>query len=53
MLMFIQQPQGLARADLGGTTRIPEDAIWIDLLEPTPEGKGGRGPAARDVRGAQ
>jgi len=33
--VFVQQPHGLARVDLGNTTCIPENALWIDLLEPT------------------
>jgi magnesium transporter len=35
--VYISQARGLARADVGGIRRIPEAAIWIDLLEPTPE----------------
>ncbi len=35
--IFIQQPQGLARTTPGSPPRIPDEAIWVDLLEPTPE----------------
>ena len=35
--IFIQQPQGLARTTPGSPPKIPDEAIWIDLLEPTPE----------------
>jgi magnesium transporter len=31
--IFVQQPQGLSRVE----PPISQDAIWIDLLEPTPE----------------
>jgi magnesium transporter len=34
---FVQQPQGLARVNLAVPPQIPEQAVWIDLLEPTPE----------------
>ena len=33
---FIPQPQGLARFELRAGAAIPADAIWLDLLEPTP-----------------
>lgn len=33
---FIPQPQGLARFELRAGSAIPPDAIWLDLLEPTP-----------------
>jgi magnesium transporter len=33
---FIPQPQGLARFELRAGAAIPPDAIWLDLLEPTP-----------------
>ena len=33
--IFIQQPQGLGRATPGSPPKIPEEAIWLDLLEPT------------------
>ena len=35
--IFIQQSQGLARTTAGSPPRIPDEAIWLDLLEPTPE----------------
>ncbi|MGH8237265.1 MAG: magnesium transporter, partial [Steroidobacteraceae bacterium] len=35
--IFIQRPQGLARTTPGSPPRIPDEAIWVDLLEPTPE----------------
>jgi magnesium transporter len=35
--IFLQQPQGLARTTPGSPPKIPEQAIWIDLLEPTPD----------------
>ena len=35
--IFIQQPQGLASVAAGSPPQIPEEAIWLDLLEPTPE----------------
>ncbi|HEY4368197.1 MAG TPA: magnesium transporter CorA family protein [Steroidobacteraceae bacterium] len=35
--VYIPQPQGLRRVDLGEPPQIPEGAVWIDLLEPTPE----------------
>lgn len=33
---FVPQPQGLARFELRAGAAIPGEAIWIDLLEPTP-----------------
>src|SRR5512138_315164 len=33
--IFIQQPQGLSRTTPGSPPKIPEDAIWLDLLEAT------------------
>src|SRR5919112_1026615 len=33
--IFTQQPQGLARTTPGSPPKIPEEAIWLDLLEPT------------------
>ncbi len=33
---FIPQTQGLARFELRAGSAIPPDAIWLDLLEPTP-----------------
>jgi magnesium transporter len=35
--IFFQQPQGLARTAAGSPPKIPDEAIWLDLLEPTPE----------------
>jgi magnesium transporter len=32
---FVSQPQGLARLPTG-LTSIPDDVLWIDLIEPTP-----------------
>ena len=33
---FVSQPQGLARFQLRADAAIPAEAIWLDLLEPTP-----------------
>ena len=33
---FVAQPQGLARFELRAGAAIPGEAIWLDLLEPTP-----------------
>jgi magnesium transporter len=33
---FIPQPQGLARFELRAGAAIPGEAIWLDLIEPTP-----------------
>lgn len=33
---FVSQPQGLARFELRADAAIPAEAIWLDLLEPTP-----------------
>jgi magnesium transporter len=33
---FVSQPQGLARFELRAGAAIPGEAIWLDLLEPTP-----------------
>ena len=33
---FVSQPQGLARFELRSGAAIPGEAIWLDLLEPTP-----------------
>jgi magnesium transporter len=33
--IFIQQPQGLGRTTPGSPPKIPEEALWLDLLEPT------------------
>lgn len=35
--VFIQQPHGLSRLELSSSEQIPETAIWLDLLVPTPE----------------
>ena len=35
--IFVQQPQGLARTTPGSPPQIPDEAIWLDLLEPTPK----------------
>ncbi|MGH8187631.1 MAG: magnesium transporter CorA family protein [Steroidobacteraceae bacterium] len=37
LTVFVPQPQGLARAELGSPPSITEAAVWVDLLEPTPE----------------
>jgi magnesium transporter len=33
---FVNQPQGLARFELRAGAAIPGEAVWLDLLEPTP-----------------
>jgi magnesium transporter len=33
---FVSQPQGLARFELRSGAAIPGEAIWLDLVEPTP-----------------
>jgi magnesium transporter len=33
---FVSQPQGLARLELRAGAAIPAEAMWLDLLEPTP-----------------
>jgi magnesium transporter len=33
---FVPQPQGLARFELRAGAAIPAEAIWLDLVEPTP-----------------
>jgi magnesium transporter len=33
---FVPQPQGLARFELRAGAMIPPEAIWLDLVEPTP-----------------
>jgi magnesium transporter len=33
---FVPQPQGLARFELRAGAAIPPEAIWLDLVEPTP-----------------
>jgi magnesium transporter len=35
--IFIPQPQGLARVQPSSPASIPDEAIWIDLLEPSAE----------------
>ncbi len=35
--IFVPQAQGLARIELGSPSSVPDAAVWIDLLEPTPE----------------
>ncbi len=35
--LFVPQAQGLARVDPGPSLQIPENALWLDLLEPTIE----------------
>jgi magnesium transporter len=35
--IFVATPQGLARVDPGSPATIPDNAVWIDLLEPTIE----------------
>jgi magnesium transporter len=35
--IFVPQAQGLRRVEPGSPLSIPESAVWIDLLEPTPE----------------
>src|ERR1043165_9743178 len=44
---FVPQPQGLARFELRAGAAIPGEAIWHDLLEPTPseEKQGERFPS--------
>lgn len=34
---YIAHPRGLARAEASGVQRIPDAAVWIDLLEPSLE----------------
>jgi magnesium transporter len=33
--VFVARPQGLTRVELAGRLEIPQDALWIDLFEPT------------------
>lgn len=33
---YVPQPHGLARIDLSHSLQIPEPALWLDLLEPSP-----------------
>ena len=35
--VFVPRPHGLVRAELAEPVEIPSDALWIDLLEPTPK----------------
>jgi magnesium transporter len=35
--IFVPQPQGLVRVDPGSPPAIDPAAVWVDLLEPTPE----------------
>jgi magnesium transporter len=35
--VFVPRPHGLVRVELTEPSEIPPDALWIDLLEPTPE----------------
>ena len=35
--VFVSRPHGLTRIELGEDRQIPADALWIDLLEPTPD----------------
>jgi magnesium transporter len=35
--IFVPQPQGLGRVEAGPSLQIPENAVWLDLLEPTVE----------------
>jgi magnesium transporter len=35
--VFVPQPQGLARVPWEPGTPLPKEAIWFDLLEPSPE----------------
>jgi magnesium transporter len=35
--VFVPRPHGLERIELTGAGDLPDDALWIDLLEPTPE----------------
>lgn len=35
--IFVPQSHGLARVEPGSPLHIPDEAVWIDLLEPTPE----------------
>lgn len=34
---YISHPRGLARTEASGVQRVPENAIWVDLLEPSLE----------------
>ena len=35
--VFVQKPQGLTRIAQSADDSFPPDAVWFDLLEPTPE----------------
>jgi magnesium transporter len=35
--IFVPRPHGLERIELAAGEPLPPDALWIDLLEPTPE----------------
>ena len=35
--IFVPQAQGMTRVEPGVPPKIPDEAVWIDLLEPTPE----------------
>lgn len=35
--IYAPEPHGLARIELGADGQIPSNAVWIDLLEPTPD----------------
>lgn len=35
--VFVPRPHGLVRADPSVEPRIPDDVLWVDMLEPTPE----------------
>ena len=35
--LYVPRSAGLARIDAGSPPTIPGDAVWIDLLEPTPD----------------
>ena len=35
--VFVPGPQGLERIAAGAAARIPEEAVWLDLLDPTPD----------------
>jgi magnesium transporter len=35
--IFVPKPMGLVRVESGSPPSVPDDAVWIDLLEPTQE----------------
>jgi magnesium transporter len=35
--VFVPGPQGLERITAGAAASIPDEAVWIDLLDPTPD----------------